>query len=141
MNRRVLGCGLLALALAGAPAASIAAPPRAAEPAGAGATCSKLPAGKRLVKLNLKPDTDVSDLVAWISAVTCKPFIVPDVPAAHAKVTIVAPGLITPGEAYRLFLDALDAVGLTVYTSGGFLRVIESQKAKAAPIPVVGFDG
>jgi hypothetical protein len=107
---------------------------------GSGSACSKLPAGKRIVKLNLKPETEIADLVAWISSITCKQFVVPDVPASRAKVTIVAPSLITPGEAYRLFLDALDSVGLTVYASGPFLRIVETGKVKTCPIPVIGFD-
>jgi hypothetical protein len=104
---------------------------------GGGSTCTRLPAGKRVVKLNLKPETEVADLVAWISSITCKQFVLPDVPASHAKVTIVAPGLLTSGEAYRLFLEALDSVGLAVYPSGSFIRIIESGKAKTYPIPVV----
>ena len=108
---------------------------------GTGSACSKLPAGKRVVKLNLKPETEVADLVAWISSITCKQFVLPDVPASHAKVTIVAPSLITTSEAYRLFLEALDSVGLAVYPSGSFIRIIESGKAKTYPIPfVVGLD-
>ena len=109
-------------------------------PSGSGSACSKLPAGKRIVKLNLKPDTEVADLVAWISSITCKQFVLGDLPASHAKVTIVAPILITPGEAYRLFLEALDSVGLTVYASGPFLRIVETPKIKTCPIPVIGFD-
>ena len=93
------------------------------------------------MKLNLKPDTEVADLVAWISSITCKQFVLPDVPASHAKVTIVAPSLITPGEAYRLFLDALDSVGLAVYPAGPFLRIVETAKAKTYPIPVIGLGG
>ena len=107
----------------------------------AGSACTKLPAGKRIVKLNLKPETEIADLVAWISSITCKQFVLPDVPASHAKVTIVAPSLITSGEAYRLFLNALDSVGLTVYPSGQFFRIIESGKAKTYPIPVIGYGG
>ncbi len=106
--------------------ASRAPPTGAPAGSGGGSACSRLPAGKRIVKLNLKPETEVADLVAWISSITCKQFVLPDVPASHAKVTIVAPSLITSGEAYRLFLDALDSVGLTVYPSGPFLRIIES---------------
>jgi general secretion pathway protein D len=99
--------------------------------------CRKLPEGKRIVRLNLKPNTDVADLVAWISSVTCKQFLLPGGLAAGKTVTVVAPQLITPEEAYRLFLDALDSVGLAVYPSGRFLRVIEASAAKAAPIPVI----
>ena len=51
----------------------------------------KLPAGKRLVKLNLKPSTEIPDLVAWISSVTCKPFILPSGIASGKTVTVVSP--------------------------------------------------
>jgi hypothetical protein len=89
------------------------------------------------VKLNLKPETSVSDLVAWIAAVTCKPFIVPSALGADArKVTVYAPEPMTPEEAYQLFLGALDSVGLTVYRDGRFLRVIEVARAKTSPIPL-----
>jgi hypothetical protein len=136
MRKGVIRTGALALLLAGGAAgAHGSGRPRP----DAGGACSKLPAGKRVVKLNLKPETEVADLVAWISSITCKQFLLPDVPASHAKVTIVAPSLITSGEAYRLFLEALDSVGLTVYPDGRFLRIIETAKAKTYPIPLVGF--
>jgi general secretion pathway protein D len=147
MRNRGLAAVAVALALGSTvalPSRALAAvPTRAAERArsGGGSTCTKLPEGKRIVKLNLKPETEVADLVAWISSVTCRQFVLPDVPASHAKVTIVAPSLITSGEAYRLFLDALDSVGLTVYPSGPFFRIIETGKAKTYPVPVIGFDG
>ena len=140
MKKRVIRLILLLAAVASLAGAR---PARAADRSAAtpGASCSKLPAGKRIVKLNLKPETEVGDLVAWISAITCKQFIVPDLAASHAKVTIVAPSLITPREAYRLFLNALDSVGLTVLPQGSFLRILETAKVKTYPIPVVGFDG
>jgi hypothetical protein len=104
--------------------------------AGTGDFCRRLPAGKRL-KLNLKPNTNLVDLVSWISAITCKQFIVPGtIPAESKTVTIISPTPITVPEAYALFLDALDAVGLTVYSSGDVLRVIETSKVKSSPIPV-----
>jgi type II secretory pathway component GspD/PulD (secretin) len=101
-------------------------------------SCRKLPAGKRVVKLNLKPDTELGELVAWISSITCKSFIMPSTISSQGKkVTIVSPQLITPEEAYRLFLDALDSVGLTVYREGRLLHIIETAKAKTSPIPLV----
>jgi type II secretory pathway component GspD/PulD (secretin) len=102
--------------------------------------CRKLPAGKRLVKLNLKPGTEIPDLVAWISSVTCKPFILPSGIASGKTVTVVSPQLITVGEAYDLFLQALDSVGLTAYRDGQFMRIIETSRAKTAPIPVITTD-
>ena len=147
MRNRTLAQVVVALAFtapcvipSNAGAAAGAAPPAEPAPSGSGSACSKLPAGKRIVKLNLKPETEIADLVAWISSITCKQFVLADLPASHAKVTIVAPSLITPGEAYRLFLDALDSVGLTVYRSGPFLRIVETAKIKTYPIPVIGLD-
>jgi hypothetical protein len=125
---------LLAGTLVCAPTIAGAAPERAPSLVGA---CRKLPAGKRQVRLTLKPDANVPDLVAWIASVTCKSFIMPAGLGAGKTVTVVAPQLITPEEAYGLFLDALDSVGLTVYQSGRFLRVIEVTQAKTSPIPVV----
>jgi general secretion pathway protein D len=112
------------------------APAAAASASSAGDTCRPLPAGKRL-KLNLKPNTEVVDLVSWISAITCKHFIVPgSVPSQGKAVTIVSPRPITAAEAYHLFLAALDSVGLTVYPSGKVLRVIETSKVKSSPLPL-----
>jgi general secretion pathway protein D len=105
-------------------------------------SCKKFPANRRIVKLNMKPDTDLGDLISWISSITCKQFVLPGtIPANSKKVTIIAPQLITPEEAYRLFLSALDSVGLTVAPSGKFLRIIETPRAKTSPIPLWGQDG
>jgi general secretion pathway protein D len=148
-----LGCALAAIA--GGPAWSQSARPGAATAArtgvgtqGGGAettklpgeeavnSCRKLPAGKRVVRLHLKPDAEIMDLIAWISTITCAQFIV-GTPVKGKKVTVVSPELITPKEAYRLFLAALDSVGLTVEATGKFLRVIQSAKARFAPLPIV----
>jgi hypothetical protein len=142
MGRRVIAWSLL-MAVAGAPLSAARAAPRSpsavsvpARASDAGDSCQRMPAGKRL-KLNLKPNTDLVDLVSWISAITCKQFIVPgSIPPQSRTVTILAPRPITVAEAYDLFLDALDSVGLTVYSSRGVLRVIETSKIKSAPIPV-----
>ena len=102
-----------------------------------GDSCQRLPAAKRL-KLNLKPNTDLVDLVSWISAITCKQFVVPGtIPPQSKTVTIVSPQPITVGEAYDLFLDALESVGLTAYSSHGVMRVVETAKIASHPIPVV----
>ncbi|HVZ71943.1 MAG TPA: type II secretion system secretin GspD [Polyangia bacterium] len=102
-------------------------------------SCKKFPAGKRIVKLNMKPETELGDLISWISSITCRQFLLPGtIPGNSKKVTIIAPQLITPEEAYRLFLAALDSVGLTVEPDGKFLRIIETLRAKSTPIPYYG---
>ena len=88
------------------------------------------------MRLRLKPDADLGDLVAWISSITCKSFLVPGtIPANSKKVTIIAPSVMTPEEAYGVFLNALDSVGLTVEPSDWFLRIIETSTAKSHVIP------
>jgi len=54
-----------------------------------------------------------SILIGWISSITCSQFLV-SIPLQGKKVTIIAPQLITPEEAYRLFFAALESVGLTL---------------------------
>jgi len=118
-----------------------ARPPKPQDGAAHPESCRKLPAGKRIVKLNLKPETNVADLVAWISSITCAQLIVPDaLTAIGKKVTIFAPELITPEEAYQLFLEALDSMGLTVVRVGHALQLIDIAKAKSAPIPFYGWE-
>jgi general secretion pathway protein D len=129
-----IAIGFLACTVALHAGAASAAPGRAPAPA---TECRRLPAGKRLVRLSLKPNTEIPDLVAWIASVTCKQFVLPGGVASGKTVTIVSPQLITVGEAYDLFVSALDTVGLTVYPSGQFLRVIEVGKAKTSPVPLV----
>jgi len=105
-------------------------------------TCHKIPSGKRVVKMNLRPDAELADLIAWISSITCKPFVLPGhLSAQGKKLTIVAPNLMTREEAYAAFLNTLDSMGLTIERGSGYLRIIETAKAKSSAVPVYGFDG
>ena len=105
-------------------------------------TCQKVPAGKRVVKMNLKPDVELPELVAWISSITCKSFVLPGhLSAGGKKLTFITQGLLTRDEAYAAFLNALDSVGLAVEKGPGYYKVIEASKAKSGSLPVYGFDG
>ena len=105
-------------------------------------TCKKFPSGKRIVKLNLKPDTELGDSIAWISSITCKQFLLPGtIPANSKKVTVVAPELITPEEATGCSWGRWIRPGLTVEHSGRFERIVETAKIKTmGGIPVYGED-
>jgi len=98
--------------------------------------CRKYPYYKR-IKVTLKPDSELHDLVAWISGMTCKRFIITGTIRAP-KVTIISPTPITPNEAYRAFLSALNAMGLTVQPAGRYLKIIEIAKGATAPIMTCG---
>jgi hypothetical protein len=117
-------------------------PPAALAALGEFNTCKKIPPGKKVVKLNLKPDAELADLIAWISTITCKSFVLPGhLTAQGKKITIVAPNIMTREEAFAAFLNALDSIGLTVERASGYLRIIETSKAKTSVTPVYGFDG
>src|SRR5947207_1945075 len=51
------------------------------------------------------------------------------------------PVRIAAREAYDTFLTALDSIGLTVEQGPGYLKIIETSKAKSSSLPVYGFDG
>ncbi len=87
--------------------------------------CRRFPRGRR-VKITLKPDSELHDLIAWISGMTCKRFIVGSNVRAQ-KVTIYSPTPVTAGEAYRAFLSALNVMGLTVQPAGRYLKVVETR--------------
>jgi general secretion pathway protein D len=97
--------------------------------------CKKLPAGKRIVKFNFKPDSEIADLVGWISSISCTQFLIAGPTLQGKKVTVLSPQLITPEEAYRLFLGALESVGLTVEPMGKFLRIVETGRARFTNLP------
>jgi hypothetical protein len=121
----------LVLGLAGSAGA---APPRSRPAPPKEADC-KPPGDKTRLKLNLKPDSEVADVIAWYAAVTCTTVLVTsNVPLAGKKVTILAPTPITLAEMRRLFDAALDSVGLVAEPDGKFLRIIEARRARPAPI-------
>jgi hypothetical protein len=127
------------------PPADRQAPATAAQPAFTDADftpCQKHAHDKRLVPVTLKPDTDVDHLIVWISSLTCKAFVYSAALTSRGqKVTFVAPALVPPREAFRLVVEALNSVGLTIQPSGGFYQIIETARAKSKPIPLYGYDG
>src|SRR5262249_32020817 len=95
--------------------------------------CRKLPPGKR-VKVTLKPESELNALIGWISTMTCKKFIIPQ-NIRSQKVTIISPVPVTPEEGYRLFLSALNSIGLTVAPAGDALQIVETPRVKEdAPV-------
>ena len=104
--------------------------------------CHKLPQGKPVVPVHLKPDTDVDHLIVWLSSVTCKAFVYSGALTEHNRnVTFVVPAQVTPAEAYRLVLNALNSVGLTLQPAGGYYQIIETQRAHSRSIPLYDYDG
>src|SRR6185312_3640314 len=105
--------------------------------------CHKVPSGKRLVRVTVPPKTDLNHLIRWLSSVTCKSFVyaTEDASSSGREVTIVAPTYITPENAFRLVLNALDAVGLTIRPAGSYFQIIQSQYAHVTSVPVYDYEG
>ncbi len=125
------------------PAVAYADPPAAG--AGSGATpapgedaqlysCHK---ANGMTAATFKPDTELKDLITWVSGFTCKNFIFdPRIVSTGKKITVMAPLKMSTAEAYRLFLVALSTMGLTVIPKGNALRIVESATAKSETVPI-----
>jgi hypothetical protein len=108
-----------------------------AAPALAAPVC-KPPPAKARIKVNLKPDTEVTDLITWYSNLSCTSLVVPStVATAGKKVTLLSPNPMTLAEIERLFVAALESVGLALERDGKVLYVIEAANARRGKTPVV----
>ena len=96
--------------------------------------CAK---AKGRFKVNLAPDVELKDLVDWAFSFTCKNFIFSSaIGTRAAKVTIKSPEEMSARQAWRVFLVALQSMGLTVVPKGNILEIVEYSQAKTQPLPV-----
>ncbi len=100
--------------------------------------CQKYPQNKKF-KWELRGEVDLMALLNSISPMMCRPIIVPGA-IRQSKVTIIAPDTVTAPEVYRMFLSALETMGLTVQPEGKVLKIIESNRARESAIPIYGGD-
>jgi len=101
--------------------------------------CKKYPNNKKF-KWELRGELDLMTMLNAMSPMLCRPFIVPG-NVRQSKVTIIAPDTMTAPEAYRMFLSALESMGLTVQPEGKVLKIIETNRARESAIPIIGADG
>ncbi len=102
--------------------------------------CKKFADGAR-IRVTLKPETTLQDLVAWAMGFSCKSFLYGNGVGSHtSKITVMAPTDMTPKEAYRLFLVSLSSMNLTVVPHGRTLEIVEQSRAKESPLPIVAAD-
>jgi general secretion pathway protein D len=104
--------------------------------------CVKLNPSKRY-KWDLRGEIDLAAIIAWAQSAFCQTIIVPT-NLRQQKITIYAPATMSPQEMYRMFLAALNAMGLTVQPQGAqngrpaALVVIETSRARESAIPTLG---
>lgn len=98
--------------------------------------CERQPPSARF-RITLEHEAQLTDLVRWMSSVTCERFIW-GAGVRDGKVTVIAPEAVTMQQAYAAFYAALETMGLTVEETGGYLKVVESKDAVHRVLPVYG---
>jgi general secretion pathway protein D len=89
------------------------------------------------VVVSFKPEIEVKELVAWVVGFTCKEFVYDARIVGARKVTIVAPNKLSHGDAWRMFLAALQTINYTVVPKGKTLKIVEAPSARKETVPVV----
>ncbi len=85
-------------------------------------------------KLNLK-NTDIHSLIATVSKVTGKNFVVD--PRVKAKVTVVSSHDMDGDELYKVFLSVLQVHGYAAVRAGNVIKIVPETNAKQGPVPQI----
>lgn len=83
--------------------------------------------------VNLK-DTDIQELIQFVSEVTGTTIVVD--PAVKGKVKVVSSKPVSKEELYDLFLSILDVHGYAAVRSGSVVRVIQAKDARSSAVAV-----
>ncbi len=119
-----------------APAGASAASPARQEsaPASSRTESRQTKAREDFVALNFT-NVDISALVKVMSELTRKNFILDE--RVTGKVTIMTPTRISPGEAYQVFLSALEIKGFTAVEEESVTRIIPAASARQSGLKVL----
>ncbi|MCA9515597.1 MAG: hypothetical protein KC635_11695, partial [Myxococcales bacterium] len=101
-----------------------------------GIKCKKIPLNAR-IRLDFN-EVSLGDLTKFISCVTEQNFILTGGVNRAATVSILSPKPVTAYEAYKAYLSALEANGLTVVPNGNFLEIVPSGESKTSGGPIYG---
>src|SRR5206468_7507477 len=97
--------------------------------------CKKYPPDKKF-KWSVRGEVGVAELTASLGEISCRPIVVAAAIAQRGgKVMIEVPDLVSAVDVYRLFYGALEAMGLTVDTSGGALKIVDAGRAREVAAP------
>ncbi len=80
-------------------------------------------------------DTEITELVRFVATATGKTVIID--PKVKGKVQVVSSEPVNEEELYSLFLSILEVHGFAAVESGDVVRIIPTQIARTAPVPVV----
>jgi general secretion pathway protein D len=128
---------VVSLAIAAAAHGEAAKPPA---PPGADAFlgCEKYPGDKKF-KWSVRGEVGVAELAASLGQISCRPIVVAAAIAQRGgKVVLEVPDLVTAADVYRRFYGALEAMGLSVDTTGGAIKIVDSGRAREFATPELG---
>ena len=95
-----------------------------------GVKCKKIPLDVK-VRLDFN-EIQLGDLTKFISCITERNFILTGGANKNATVSILSPKPVTAYEAYKAYLSALEANGLTIIKNGQFYEIVASGDARQA---------
>ena len=79
-------------------------------------------------------NADIRDLIQWAQEVTPKSIILH--PNVKGKVTVMSGAPMREGEAYEVFLSALQVPGFAVIENANVITVIPAARAKQSSVPL-----
>lgn len=103
---------------------------------GAKARCRKVPLDAK-IRLDFN-EIALGDLTKFISCITEQNFILTSGANKAATVSILSPKPVTAYEAYKAYLSALEANGLTIVPNGSFLEIVPNGEARQQGAPIYG---
>jgi hypothetical protein len=87
--------------------------------------CRKDPNARDMVKMNIKPRSQLRDVVSFMSTLSCQPLFFADDVSLDHEVTLSTPKLLSWAEAYDVFMAALKSAGLSLRPEGKVLRIVK----------------
>ena len=87
--------------------------------------CKKLPPGSPAVKLAFETATPISEIVAYMSNLSCTPLVLDDEVAETTKITMSSAKLVTSAKAFALLHEALKSAGLALVPAADRLQIVK----------------
>jgi len=79
-------------------------------------------------------DTDLKEVVSFVSEVTGKTFVVD--PMVKGRVMVVAEKPVSPDELYQLFLSVLEVHNFVALENDGIVKIVPRNETRTASVPV-----
>ncbi len=94
----------------------------------------QLPEGVELVNISFPEPTEITDIIKTVSLWNNKTIILGD-RTISGKVQILSPKDTTKEEAYQIFLEALNSIGLTTVETIDIIKIVKHADAKKENLP------